>query len=308
MLGDPVFRLSEGLRIPAMVVQIDGQETVLPLRSLAREFHIDPASADGQMLELIEQALDFVVAIKLGDKLPSELAGGEASWQPNKQDRLVAASRMRHHLLVCVFARLGKADPSHNGDLPGWENEPANRELLEAAIAGAAAEIEGVDIAEVNARLASSCEEMAYIESMHRSLTHGLGMMNEKLIHNHDQVPAVHQEVIKQVQALGRLGMNEIMRHFEEVDARAADVVAMLRDMPAATAWLHRQRDWLYRTNRAWDPVFKDWARAPKHFDDFFLSVVERTYGFLAPRFMSFQDWTIKETRLNKAKIRATVW
>ena len=56
-----------------MVVQLEGQEAVLPLRSVAREFGIEPESADGQMLGLIEQALDFVVAIRLGDKLPSEL-------------------------------------------------------------------------------------------------------------------------------------------------------------------------------------------------------------------------------------------
>ena len=53
-----------------MVVQLSSQEAVLPLKSVAREFRIEPNSADGQMLELIEQALDFVVALRIGDKLP----------------------------------------------------------------------------------------------------------------------------------------------------------------------------------------------------------------------------------------------
>jgi hypothetical protein len=308
MLGEPIFRLSEGMRIPCMVVQLDKEETVLPLRSVAREFRIDPKSADGQMLILIEQALDFVVALKLGDKLPSELSGGEASWQPDAQDRRVAASRVRHALLRCVFSHQGKSDTSSNGDTPGWEDEPKNRKLLEQAIAGATAEVEGADPAEVTVRLASICEEMAYIESMHRALTRGLSGMSDKLMRNQDNIPTTHRETIKQVQALARLGITEIMKRFDAADARLEDVLAMLRDMVAVVAWLHRQRDWLFRTNHAWEPVFTDWAGAPKHFDDFFLKVVERTYVFLAPRFMSFQDWSVKDARVTKPKIRAQVW
>jgi hypothetical protein len=36
--------------------------------------------------------------------------------------------------------------------------------------------------------------------------------------------------------------------------------------------------------------------------------VLQRTYGFLAPRFMSFQDWTVKQTSPRKASIHAKVW
>ena len=93
MLGDPIFRLSEGTKVPSMVIRLEGQEAVLPLGSVAREFRVDAESADGQMLTLIEQALDFVVSIKIGDKLPSELNGGAASWEPTAQDRRIAASR-----------------------------------------------------------------------------------------------------------------------------------------------------------------------------------------------------------------------
>jgi hypothetical protein len=307
MLGEPAFRLSEGARIASMVVRIDDRETVLPLRSLAREFRIDPKSADGQMLDLIEQALDFVVAIRFGDKLPSELSGGEASWQPNAQDRRVAASRVRHKLVRCVCRRLGKRDTSSHADTPGWEDAPANHALLHQAIAAAAAaaHLEG---AEITTRLTTLCEEAAYIEAMHRALLRGLSVMNEKLMRNQDTVPATHQETMKQVQALAGLGMTEIMKRFKQVDARTADVELVLQDLPAVIAWLHRQRDWLFRTNHAWQPVFADWVRAPSRFDDFFLTVLQRTYGFLAPRFMSFQDWTVKQTSPRKASIHAKVW
>src|ERR1700710_840024 len=121
MLGEPVFRLSEGTRIPSMVVRLEGQEAVLPLQSVAREFKVDAESADGKMLILIEQALEFVVTLKLGDKLPTELNGGDASWEPTVQDRRTAASRVGHNLVRCVFARLGKKVTITGGGAPGWE-------------------------------------------------------------------------------------------------------------------------------------------------------------------------------------------
>jgi hypothetical protein len=149
LLGEPVFRLSEGTRIPSMVIQLAGQEAVLPLHSVAREFNVDPDSADGKMLKLIEQALGFVVTLRLGDKLPSELNGGAASWEPDKQDRRIAASRVQYNLVRCVFARLGKKVPTTGGGAPGWEDDPKNRALLEQAITAAAAELDVTDLAEV---------------------------------------------------------------------------------------------------------------------------------------------------------------
>ncbi|HEY0183124.1 MAG TPA: hypothetical protein VGC09_09985 [Rhodopila sp.] len=309
MLGDPVFRLSEGTRIPSMVVRLESQEAVLPLRAIAREFRIEPTSADGQMLNLIEQALDFVVSLKLGERLPTELNGGAASWEPNEQDRRIAGSRVRHNLVRCVFARTGKGAAIDGGGAPGWEDAPKNQAMLRDALAEAASQFEGADVAEVTARVASICEEMAYIEAMRRALARGITSLREKLLHMHEgQVPISQQETVKQVQRLARLGIKEIMARFDEVDVRLDDMLAMLRDLPAVIAGLRRQRDWLFRSNRAWSEVFTDWANAPKHFDEFFMKVVERTYLFLAPRYMSFQEWTVVETRLKKAAPRATVW
>jgi hypothetical protein len=307
MLGEPVFRLSEGTRVPSMVVLLDSQEAVLPLQSVAREFRVDPASPDGQMLTLIEQALEFVVSIKLGDKLPSELNGGEASWEPNGQDRRVAASRVRYNLVRSVFARLGKRPPIK--PTPGWEEDPKNQDWLRQAITSAAEQLDSMAEAEVTTRTASISEEMAYIEAMRRPLTRGVTNMREKLLHiSTGDVPISQQETFKQVQSLARLGIKEVMNRFDEVDVRLDDFLGVLRDMQVAIAGLRRQRDWLFRTNRAWTAVFTDWEAAPKHFDEFLLKVVERTYLFLAPRFMTFQEWTTIEAKLQKATLRAKVW
>ncbi|MDB5404541.1 MAG: hypothetical protein JWQ55_6559 [Rhodopila sp.] len=309
MLGEPVFRLSEGARIPSMVIQLAGQEAVLPLQSVAREFRVDPGSADGQMLNLIEQALEFVVTLKLGDKLPSEVNGGEASWEPNAQDRRISASRVRHNLVRCVSARLGKTVAISGGAVPGWEDEPKNRLLVGQAIAGAVAHLDDMDEAEVTARVASISEEVACIETMRRTLGRGIANVRDKLLTvRAGEVPISQRDTVKQVQTLARIGIKEIMSRFDEVDLRIDDILAMMRDLPPVVAELRRQRDWLFRTSRGWAAVFNDWAAAPKHFDEFLLKVIEKTYAFLAPRYMSYQEWTTAEAMLKKKAMKVTVW
>jgi hypothetical protein len=292
-----------------MVVQLDNQEAVLPLRSVAREFSIDPASDDGVMLGLIEEALEFVVALRFGDKLPSELNGGEASWKPTARDRALAASRTRRELVRCVFARMGRSVTLSSGVVPGWEDEPANRTLVAAAIDGSVTQLAGPDAAEVTKRILLISEELACIETMRRTLGRGMTPLQDKLLKARiSDVPAARRDTLHQVQALTRRGLKEITHRFDEVDARLDDILAMLRDPQAAISWLRRQRDWLFRTNHAWDPVFTDWMNVSGQIDEFLWKVVERTYSFLAPRFMSFQEWTAIDAAPKPQALRARVW
>jgi len=309
LLGEPVFRLSEGARIPSMVVQLESQEAVLPLRSVAREFGVDPASADGQMLTLIEQALDFVVALRLGDKLPSELNGGESSWTPSEQDRKVATSRVWHDLVRCVFARMGQIVTISGAGAPGWEDTAANQQWLRKAIDAAVTLLGGPDAMEVAVRAALVSEELACIETMRRILMRGMAGPQEKLLRiQASRLSVSRRDTMKQVQGLARRGLKQVTSRFDKVDACLDDILAMLRDTPAAIAWLRHQRDWLFRTKRAWEPVFADWANAPSDFDESVWKVVERTYSFLAPRFMSFQEWTIMDAKSRREVKQATVW
>jgi hypothetical protein len=309
MLGEPMFRLSKGTRVASMVMQLEGQEAVLPLRAVAREFGIDPGCPDGQMLELIEQALDFVVALRLGDKLPSELRGGEASWNPTAADCEIATSRVWLELVRSVFARLGQKVEITDADKPGWKDLSANAKWIRKAIEGAVSQLAGPDAAEVTERLTAVSAEMACVETMRRTLLRGIAGPLKKM----QQIPAAQllaaqRSTIGHVLDLAKRGLLEITNRFAEVDCRLDDMLAVLRDAPAAIAWLRRQRDWLFRTKQAWEPVFADWASASGHVDEFLWKTVERTYSFLAPRFMSFEEWTVLDARQSKSALRGSVW
>ena len=308
LLGEPVFRLSEGNQVPSMVVQMDAQAAVLPLRSIAREFGLEPDSADGKMLSLIEQALDFVVAVRIGDTLPSELQG-IASWEPTEQDRRVASSRMWHSLVRCVFAKLGQTVTIAGGTAPGWEADPANQKLAREAIAGAASQLGDTDPDETRSRVASVIAELAYIEAMRRMLTRGISGIADRLMRrSFKDLPAARRETLKQVQSLARRGIAEITRRFDEIDSDLDNVVAMLRDIPATVAAMRKKRDWLFRTNHAWTPMFNDWANAPGAYDEFLWKVVERSYVFLAPRYMPYQEWTMGGAVLKEQAPMVKVW
>jgi hypothetical protein len=150
---------------------------------------------------------------------------------------------------------------------------------------------------------------MAYIECMRRTLIRGIDRLQEKLLRiKMLEVPITRQETVQQVQTLARRGVSEITTRFDAVDQRLDDVLVMVRDPSPAVTWLRAQRDWQFRTNHAWTPVFTDWASAPSNFDDFLWKVVERTYLFLAPRFMSFQEWNIKDTRVKQNVLRSDTW
>jgi hypothetical protein len=275
-----------------MVVQLESQSVVLPLRSLAREFGLDPESADGKMLNLIEQALDFVVAVKIGDTLPPELQG-IASWDATDNDMRAASSRMWHSLVRCVFAKMGQSFTIAGGTGPGWESDHANQQLARDAIAGAAKELGDSDPEKTRARVAAIIAELAYIEAMRRILNRGISTVADKLMRRSAaDLPAARRETMKQVQLLARRGIAEINRRFDEIDAGLDDVLTMLKDVPGTITDMRKKRDWLFRINRSWTTMFNDWQGASNHFDEFLWKVVERSYTFLAPRYMPYQEWT----------------
>lgn len=274
MLGEPLFRLSDGPKVPSMIVKLDGQTAVLPLRSLAREFGISADSPDGAMLKLIEQALDYVVMIKPGDAFPPEVSGG-SSWDPTEHDRKVASSLMWHGLVRCVFHKLGRPYKIEGGAKPGWEAEVANQPLAKEAI-DIAAKFLGIDDRDqTEARVALIISELGYIEALRRMLSRGIAWVTERLIQRPaGDAAAARIEALKQVQSLARRGIEEINSRFESVDVMMDDVLSLLEDTKATVTDLKRRRDWLHRTNHAWTSLFTDWANAPTHADEFLWKTV----------------------------------
>jgi hypothetical protein len=72
---------------------------------------------------------------------------------------------------------------------------------------------------------------------------------------------------------------------------RTSDIVSTLRDAGAQQAFIRTNRDWLYRCQRAWQPVLQEWDHAGNMPADGIWQLIETIYQFLAPRYMPVTEW-----------------
>ena len=73
------FYKDELRKEPLMCMPLDGRKAQLPIAGIRHEFKIAEGSNDARMLDLIVKGLDYVVALRIGDAIPSEQRSGEAA-------------------------------------------------------------------------------------------------------------------------------------------------------------------------------------------------------------------------------------
>jgi hypothetical protein len=291
---DPLFRVAESDGTPVMVVQLGDKEAALPLKSLQREFGILDSSADGRMLALIAQSLEFVAGLRLGDPLPKEVLTGEASWEPDRVHLQIATTRLKLQLVDWLNAGSGAEKPDLDAEsLLQVADDPHLREQVQSAMARAASAL-GVDSpAEVVSLLENLGQELAYIEALRDRLLRRLRNMIAKL----DRLPrGWHRDMMRtermiQVRRLSGTALRRISARFDELDAQTGEVMSALRNIEGQRAFIRHSRDWLYRSQRAWEPVLAEWDAAGTEINEKTLALLTRTYQFLAPRFMAATEW-----------------
>jgi hypothetical protein len=286
--GPVLFRRSDADGAPVMVVPLGDKEAALSLASVRREFGIAPGSADARMLELIEQALDYVSAIAIGDRLPSEIRNGRASWQPRPNHRIVARNRLRGQLVVWL-------DPSGAQGLAGGEDldDAGFRTGIHDALEQAAKLVGLPDGEAVLGLIEEVAEELAYIEALREDLLNRLLALLPRLdrLGSGRRGDLPRMETIAQVQRLARVAAQRIGSRFAEVDAQTGEVLGTLRNIGAQRAFIRENRDWLYRNLRAWDPILTLWADQADVAIEAMWPTIVATYHFLAQRYMQVTEW-----------------
>jgi hypothetical protein len=85
--------------------------------------------------------------------------------------------------------------------------------------------------------------------------------------------------------------------------------MAALRNTESQRTFIRSNRDWLYRTQRAWQPLLLEWDAAGIGLDDGIQLLLNRTYHFLAPRFMPVTEWASATRSMHKYEsVRRMVW
>lgn len=312
MFGDPLFRRAESDGTPVMAVHMGEKEAAIPLSALRREFGIEEGSDDGRMLELIAQALDFVAGLRIGDPLPPEVLSGEASWEPDDVHLQIANARLQWQLVTWLNSGTG-ADAEHLDaeSLLQVADDPARRQQVQQAFAKAAEVLGLPDRAAVIGLVEELARELAYIEALRDRLLRRAKVMADKLnrIAKAFRGDASHLETLTQVRRLAATALKQISHHFDELDAQTGEVMSALRNADSQRTFIRSNRDWLYRTQRAWQSLLSEWELAGIGFDEGILQLLNRTYQFLAVRFMPVTEWTAaSHPKQVKDMTRRMVW
>jgi hypothetical protein len=292
--GDPLFRRAETDGTPVMVVLLGEREAALPLRALQREFNIADESEDGRMLALIAASLDFVTSLRLGDALPAEVLSGEASWEPSPQHLRLANARLRLQLAAWLRAGTGE---DHSGLTPqallAAAEDPAMGQAVQQASRNAAEQLNLAGPESVASMLEALAQELAYVEALRERLLQPVQGVSRKLAHlaHGWRGDSSQLEKLTQVRRLNAVALKRIGGRFEELDAQTGEVLAALRNLEGQRMFIRSNRDWLYRTLRAWQPMLLEWDSLGFTFDERARAAIENAYRFLAPRFMPVTEW-----------------
>ena len=310
--GEPLFRRAETDGTPVMVVHLGDKEAAIPLRSLQREFSIPDDSDDGRMLGLIAQSLDFIAGLHIGDALPPEVLSGQASWEPDEIHLKIASARLQWQLVAWLNSGTGADSPNLDPEaLLQIADDPSRRQLVQQAFAKAA-EALGLPSSEAVIHLMEElAHELAYIEALRDRLLHRVKAMVEKLnrMAQGYRGDGSHLETLTQVRRLAIAALKQIGHRFDELDAQTGEVMSALRNADSQRSFIRSNRDWLYRTQRAWHALLLEWDGAGVGFDEGILTLLGRTYQFLAPRFMPVTEWTAFTRPAKKqTKERQMVW
>jgi uncharacterized protein YukE len=312
LMGAPLFRRAETDSTPVMVVTLGERQVALPLRSLQREFAIADDAPDGRMLGLIAEALEFVSVLRIGDPLPREVCTGEASWEPDAMHLALASGRLRMQLVAWLNAGTAADAPEMNAEtLLRMADDPAVRRQVQDALDHAATAL-GLDGQQAVVQLLEDlAQELAFVEALRDRLLRPIQAMARTIEHMVQswRGDASQMETLTQVRRLTKVALKEIARRFDELDAQTGEVMATLRNADSQRAFIRSGRDWLYRSQRAWQPIVDQWDAAGTNYDEVSRSLLISTYRFLAPRYMPVTEWlSPARSDRSKAPIRQMTW
>ena len=291
-LGAVAFRRAETDGIPVMVVPLGEREAAVPLRSLQRELAIEDNSADGRMLGLIAEALDFVSGLALGDELPAEVLTGKASWAPAPHHLWLTASRLRMQLLAWLLPgnQFGSDD---RASMERLVSDPKMRLQVQKAFEKAARVLGLNQPEDVVSAVDDLAGELAYIEALREGLLGRVQALLRRLtlVQQGRGMDLNRLEMLQQVGRLATIALRQIRQRFDEVDAHTGEVIAALRNAEGQKSFIRSHRDQLYRASRGWESILSDWDLVGSGMDEAFWALMSRSYHFLAPRFMPVTEW-----------------
>jgi hypothetical protein len=301
------FQLHQSTGQPGVTITMAKNEAFLTLTSLRKEFQIEGNSPDGLMLTRIGDGLKYVKGLLIGDELPLEIITGEASWKPSPKHLAIAHQRVAMRLITLVST--DEPTTSDPAELLALADDPGVKKKINESFEVAAVELgmRPEDKQEVIEFVNTLAGELGYIEFLREKFLR-IDTVRERI----QKVRRLHARTVSiaessdQVARLIERAKLEYQLIFDEIDDRTSAVVPLLREIDDSITFIRKVRDDLHVRFMAWDDVLKMWEPNLVEYSVQVNELLRKTHQFLAPRFMSFTDWTsvARQEQQKRAKLR----
>ena len=151
--------------------------------------------------------------------------------------------------------------------------------------------------AAVAALVETGAAELSYFEALREWLLERTRAINRRLLRlsqEASQHGSARRETLCPGGPIGRRRHGRPFEQFETVDACTTDILDTLQNFDRQRDFLRPHRDRLYSALLNWEPILKAWEELPGNLAkeaDGVWRVVDDTYRFLAPRYISVQEW-----------------
>jgi hypothetical protein len=262
----------------------------MKLDAMRGEFGIQPDSADGKLLAVVERSLRYVKKIHPNDSIPREVLDGTASWSVEDRHREAASSRLSYQLATWIG---GKESVVSDADqLQMLVDDPLIKKRILEAFDKMAGTLKLDNKQEVVDRIDVLSRELAYIEAL-RERFGAIKMVQDKLV----GVAKVYArdrhtlDEISRMQMLVRTPINEFLNVFKSIDTETGDIVALLQDLQGRVDFIRNMRDELHFMLMKWDDLIAQWQEQPIERSDALIPLFKKTYQFLAQNYRPSTNW-----------------
>lgn len=281
-LEGSAFVLSPCSDRPVLKVDIGDVRGTIPLAAVKQTFGIASDSEDARLLQLVEKSLRFVRLIRHGDKIPSEILDGTASWSVEDRHRDLAWLKVA----TTILGHLGVQGAIVSGTVEAKTNLRQAADTLAGRL--------GLPVErrqEVLDRLEVVANDLAYIEAL-RDFYKPLFDIPRKLREigkGASRDPEFAFDV-KRATDLIATPIGQIRSALDSLDDLLADPVAALKAYEKTLKAIRGRRDALHVQSFDWRNLLPLWRDLDTQGDEVG-SAVGRLCRFLIPRYLQTKVW-----------------
>lgn len=291
---DAYFRLAESNEEPVFLMPVGGVEYMLRLDGIRQELDLSEGDHDWRMLDAVAEGLKYVQGLRIGDKMPEEVATGRASWKVAQRHHKIAHDRLFAQLVTWLSG--DEQIITEPEELERMMEDEDVKSKVNDAFDNAIKQLglESDQREEVVKLIDELSIEIAYIEALRDKFREVVDVVRKlaemrKAYAGDRAVSATTLSALR----LAKLAVQRYHDTFELVDAQTGEIIAVLKNFKSQIRFLRDTRNDLYCRLKAWDEQIEDWRYVTGQRREGGEKLIQALYRFLAQRYLPVDEWVL---------------